>query len=157
MTSEFSHIDGNTGCMVDISQKNKTLRVAHARCSISLPPEIMKQFNDNDIEGPKGPVFNTAKIAGIMAVKNTFQTIPLCHQISIEGCDIEIKRMDETNLVIDCRVTSNDKTGVEMEALTGVSTTALTIYDMCKALSHNMTINGIMLVEKSGGKNDFRG
>ena len=156
MSGSFTHIDGkgNPG-MVDISDKIETDRVAIARSVVWLGHEIAGHFSHGDIQTKKGPVFHTAIIAGTMAVKKTSELIPFCHPIGIDNCKIEIEMKGE-EAIIQCKVSVNARTGVEMEALTGASVTALTIYDMCKALSHNMIIKETRLVEKTGGKTDFR-
>jgi cyclic pyranopterin phosphate synthase len=119
-----------------------------------LPEEIAARFRDGDIETKKGPVFRTAIIAGIMAAKKTSELIPLCHPLGLENCDVDIA-LQGNEVVIDCRVTVHHKTGVEMEALTGASVAALTVYDMCKAMSHAIVIRDTRLVEKRGGKSDY--
>ncbi len=102
----------------------------------------------------KGPVFHTAIIAGVMAAKKTHELIPFCHPLALEDCSIRI-RIKNTRAIIDAEAVITSKTGVEMEALTAASVAALTIYDMCKALSHNIIIEEIKLMEKRGGKKDF--
>ena len=154
--SHFSHIDNNNmPCMVDVSQKSETLRFAHARTTIWLPEIICSKFIDGDIQSKKGPVFQTAIISGTMALKKTAELIPFCHSINIESSSIEIKLENEL-LIIDCKVKTSGKTGVEMEALIGASNAALTIYDMCKAFSHEIEIRSTKLIEKTGGKSDYK-
>jgi cyclic pyranopterin monophosphate synthase len=149
----FTHIDEkNNPTMVDVSEKNITQRTARAQCLIELPSEVMEKFKNGDIQSKKGPVFQTAIIAGTMAVKKTSELIPFCHQLNIESCKIEIKATKDNCLLIDCKVKITGKTGVEMEALTGATITALTVYDMCKAYSHNMIVREVCLIEKEGGK-----
>ncbi|MEL6627833.1 MAG: cyclic pyranopterin monophosphate synthase MoaC [Bacteroidota bacterium] len=157
MSESFSHLDaqGNPS-MVDVSQKNVTERVAIAESLMFLPTIIMDQLQGGEIQTKKGPVFHTAIIAGTQAVKQTANLIPLCHPLMIEGIKIHIEPMDRSHLRIRCRVKITGKTGVEMEALTGASVAALTIYDMCKAFSHEMIIKETKLVEKTGGKRDIR-
>lgn len=152
----FSHIDeqGNP-TMVDVGQKAATKRRAVARSTVVLNREIMAHMDQDEIHTKKGPVFQTAITAGIMAVKRTSDLIPLCHPLSIENCRIEILAKGQ-EVDITCSVSLTGKTGVEMEALTGASVAALTIYDMCKAFSHQIVIKDIRLLEKTGGKNDFR-
>lgn len=153
---EFSHVDKNNNpCMVDVSDKKETSRFAHARTEVWLPKIIRDEFIDGDIVSKKGPVFQTAIISGIMALKKTSELIPFCHQLNIEGSKIEINLVGE-NAVIDCRVKTFGKTGVEMEALMGAQISALTIYDMCKAFGHEMIIRNGRLIEKKGGKSDFK-
>lgn len=158
MSNTLSHVDHNNNpMMVNVALKNITTRTAHAEGFIHLTKEIMNQLIDGDIKTKKGPVFHTAIIAGTMAVKKTHELIPFCHPLLIEGCKIELTPLiPELKIKIDCTVTITGKTGVEMEAITGVSITALTIYDMCKAISPEMVIGEIRLKEKSGGKSDFK-
>lgn len=154
----FTHIDTNNNpTMVNVADKNITKRIAHARGFIEVNSEIMAQLINGDIQTKKGPVFHTAIIAGTMAVKKTSDLIPFCHPLLIEGCKFEIAPvLNENKIQIDCVVDITGKTGVEMEALTGVSVAALTIYDMCKAITHQMTIGEIKLLKKSGGKSDIK-
>jgi cyclic pyranopterin monophosphate synthase len=118
--------------------------------------EIMQHLAGSDIQTKKGPVFQTAIIAGTMAAKKTSDLIPLCHPLGLENCRVEIHVNELQEIVIDCTATITSKTGVEMEALTGATVAALTIYDMCKAFSHDIVIRETKLMEKTGGKNDFR-
>ncbi len=157
MKKSLSHIDekGNPG-MVDVSGKNVTSRTAIAQATVILGQEIMTQLKTSGYQTRKGPVIHTAVIAGQMAVKKTSDLIPLCHPLPIEGCAIDVEAIEE-NLIITCTVKTLAKTGVEMEALTGVSVAALTIYDMVKALSHRIRIHNIHLISKTGGKSDFNG
>lgn len=141
--------------MVDVSQKAITKRVATARALMALPPEVAEKFQEGEIQTAKGPVFQTAILAGTMAVKQTSNLIPLCHPLAIEKIHVDISLTSSNEVSIFCTVTTTGKTGVEMEALTGASMAALTIYDMCKALSHHMTIKEVRLWKKSGGKSDF--
>lgn len=142
--------------MVDVSDKAVTKRTARARSIVSLPQEVMVQITGGDIHSKKGPVFQTAIIAGIMAAKKTGELIPLCHPLGMDNCHIDISVNDNNEVVIDCTATITAKTGVEMEALTGASVAALTIYDMCKAMSHDIVIKETKLMEKTGGKRDFK-
>jgi cyclic pyranopterin phosphate synthase len=154
--TDFSHLDkNNQPTMVDVSAKVVTERRAHATARVFLPAEVREAIQGDDIQTPKGPVFQTAIIAGTMAAKKTHELIPFCHPLGLESCKIAIA-MDADTAVIDCRVRVHHKTGVEMEALTGASVAALTIYDMCKALSHDMVIGDIRLESKSGGKSDYQ-
>jgi cyclic pyranopterin phosphate synthase len=157
-TEALSHIDPVTGnaAMVDVSAKQITKRVATAQSMVVLGKEIMQHLSGNEINTKKGPVFQTAIIAGTMGAKKTSELIPLCHPLPIENCKLIIEINDKQEVVITCTVTTTGKTGVEMEALTGVSIAALTIYDMCKAMSHNIIIKETSLLEKTGGKSDFR-
>lgn len=142
--------------MVNVGDKAVTKRKAIARGVLFLGDEIMSHFSNDEINTKKGPVFQTAIIAGIQAVKKTSELIPMCHPLMINGVDISIESIDNESVQVLCSVEMDGKTGVEMEALTGVSVACLTIYDMCKALSHQMVIKEIKLVEKTGGKSDFR-
>ena len=146
--------DGQPG-MVDISQKSVSERIAEASAMVVFPSEVMKQLKDSNFTNHKGSIIQTAIIAGTMAVKNTSQMIPFCHQIPISSCKIHTT-MNATKLHICCIVKTTAQTGVEMEALTGASVAALTVYDMTKALSHDIRITDIQLERKSGGKNDFK-
>ncbi len=153
---EFTHIDNhNNPTMVDISLKKETIREAIAKTEIWLPKEVHSRLLDGEIQSKKGPVFQTAIIAGIMAIKNTSTLIPFCHQLNIEDSKVLIE-MNGEYAVIECRAKNFGKTGVEMEALVGAQIAALTIYDMCKAFGHEMRINNCRLIKKSGGKSDFK-
>ena len=155
--SEFTHINKeNQPKMVNVGAKPITKRKAIARAQLFLGTEIVSLFTNNDIITKKGPVFQTAIIAGIQAVKKTSDLIPMCHPLLINGVDITINVLDKEHIEIVCAVEIEGKTGVEMEALTGASVAALTIYDMCKAISQEMVIKEILLVEKTGGKSDFK-
>jgi len=142
--------------MVNVGEKLVTARTATARSIVYMPQEVMEKFTGNDIESKKGPVFQTAIIAGIMAAKKTGELIPLCHPLGLDNCKIDIHINDAHEVVIDCSVSITAKTGVEMEALVGASIAALTVYDMCKALSHDIVIKETKLMEKTGGKRDFK-
>ena len=154
--SSFSHLDkdGNPS-MVNVAEKAHTQRIAKAKSVVKLNAEIMSNLKDNDIQTKKGPVFQTAILAGIMGVKKTSDLIPLCHQLNIQHCNVEIAAQDY-GVDIICTVKCYGQTGVEMEALTGASVAALTIYDMCKAFSHDIIIEQTRLIEKTGGKSDFK-
>lgn len=141
--------------MVNVSEKKITKRSATARSIVVLPQEVLDQFQDGDITTKKGSVFQIAIIAGVMAAKKTGELIPLCHPLGLDDCQINIDFNEALEVVIDCTVTITAKTGVEMEALTGASIAALTIYDMCKAMSHDIVIKETKLMQKSGGKHDF--
>ncbi|MEE9141868.1 MAG: cyclic pyranopterin monophosphate synthase MoaC [Gammaproteobacteria bacterium] len=152
----LTHVDPkNRPKMVDVGDKSVTHRTARARCSVRFPSDVAKQLRVSNFTSKKGPVFQTAIIAGVMAAKKTHELIPFCHPLMIEDCSIDIELDDNDEAVVECRVSVHDKTGVEMEALTGASIAALTIYDMCKALSHDIVISEIRLVEKRGGRSDF--
>lgn len=153
----FSHLDGKgQAAMVDVSEKLVSRRTATARSIVVLPEEVLEQLSDGGIQTKKGPVFQTAIIAGIMAAKKTGDLIPLCHTLGLDNCNINIRVNDQNEVMIDCTAIITAKTGVEMEALVGASIAALTIYDMCKALSHDIVIKETKLMEKTGGKRDFR-
>ena len=138
-----------------MSEKKVTRRIAHARTLVRVTPEILEQFTDGDIQSKKGPVFQTAILAGVIASKKTWDLIPLCHPIALEDCHIRIDVNEDDAIQIDCTATATHKTGVEMEALTGATVAALTIYDMCKGMSHDITIEQTRLIEKRGGKQDY--
>ena len=142
--------------MVNIGHKEASFRTAHASTIVVIPLEILSALKDGDIKSPKGPVFQTAIVAGTMACKKTSELIPFCHPIGLEDCRIEINVNENKEIVIDCFVSVLNKTGVEMEALTGASVAALTIYDMCKGLSHEIAIKETRLIEKRGGKSDYK-
>jgi cyclic pyranopterin phosphate synthase len=153
----FSHLDASDRpAMVDVSDKAPTRREATARALVRLPPEVSVHFRDGEIRSKKGPVFQTAILAGTMACKKTADLIPLCHPLPLDSIQIRIAMEDGDAAAIECTVSCHGRTGVEMEALTGASVAALTLYDMCKALSHAIVISEIRLVEKTGGKSDFR-
>lgn len=156
MSKNFTHLDaaGNPA-MVDVGEKQATRRLARARSVVLLPAEILDSLEQLEIHTKKGPVFQTAILAGIMAAKQTGMLIPLCHPIGMENCQIEIQVNEAREVIIDCTATVTAKTGVEMEAMVGASIAALTIYDMCKAFSHDIVIKEVMLMEKTGGKRDF--
>jgi cyclic pyranopterin phosphate synthase len=157
MKDKFSHINkDNQPQMVNVGNKTITKRTATAIGNMYLGSEIISHFINDEIITKKGPVFQTAIIAGIQAVKKTSDLIPMCHPLMINGVDIAINILDTEHIEIICSVEIEGKTGVEMEALTGASITALTIYDMCKALSQKMVIKEMKLVEKTGGKSDYK-
>lgn len=153
----LSHIDEqNLPTMVDVTNKTETSRVATAQSIVKLPNEVKDCFNGKDIKSKKGPVFETAIIAGTMGVKKTSDLIPFCHPLQIESIKININFNEDKNVLITCTVKNTGKTGVEMEALTGAQIAALTIYDMCKAMSQNIIIQESKLLSKSGGKLNYR-
>ncbi|MDF1697498.1 MAG: cyclic pyranopterin monophosphate synthase MoaC [Saprospiraceae bacterium] len=155
MEKKLSHLDkdGMPG-MVDVSDKKITSRIASASGRIKIDASVMELLAKDGFHTKKGSIAQIAVIAGTMAVKNTYNTIPLCHQIPISSCKIFIEPNEE-GFTINCIVKTNSQTGVEMEALHGVTTASLTIYDMCKALSHDMEILDVRLDRKEGGKQDF--
>ena len=154
---DFTHLDakGNPS-MVDVGQKTVTYRVAKARAIVQLDNSILALLQNAEINTRKGPVFQTAIIAGVMAAKRTSDLIPLCHPIGLENCQVEIQINDNNEVEVTCTASVMGKTGIEMEALVGASVAALTVYDMCKALSHNIIIKETRLLEKSGGKSDWK-
>ena len=152
---KLTHIDNsNRPTMVDVSNKAVSAREAHARSVVKLPDDVLSQVAGDEIATKKGPVFATAIIAGVMAAKKTHELIPFCHPLGLDSCKVSIE-LDGGRAIIDCRCKITHKTGVEMEALTGASVAALTIYDMLKALSHDIVISETRLMAKSGGKRDF--
>jgi len=154
--NKFSHIDkDNKPKMVNVIDKKITKRRALAQAKMFLGKEIVKLLNGTEIHTKKGPVFQTAIIAGVQAVKKTADLIPMCHPLPLDGIDIDIKFINEEYISILCTVEMEGKTGVEMEALTGASVAALTVYDMCKAISQDMIIKEICVLEKTGGKSDI--
>ncbi len=156
MNKNLSHISkDNQPKMVGVGHKEVSYRTARATSKVSLPNALIETLEDGDLPSPKGPVFQTAIIAGTMACKKTSELIPFCHPLSIEDCKITISVNGNNEAVIECFVAVHHKTGVEMEAMTGASIAALTIYDMCKAISHDMVIMETRLIEKRGGKSDY--
>jgi len=157
MSNQFTHLDekGNPS-MVNVGDKAITKRVAIARSIVILEEKILAQLANDDIKTKKGPVFQTAIIAGVMAAKKTSELIPLCHPIGLDNCQVRIHLNQNKEVVVECETSITSKTGVEMEALTGASVAALTIYDMCKAFSHNIIIKETRLIKKTGGKKDFQ-
>lgn len=142
--------------MVDVGAKPRSARRARARAEVVLPDAVRALLRDGELHGAKGPVFQTAITAGIMAAKRTAELIPLCHPIGLDSCDVTVQLDAAGNAVVICAAAVEHKTGVEMEALTGAAVAALTIYDMCKAVSHDIAIREVRLLEKSGGKSDYR-
>jgi cyclic pyranopterin phosphate synthase len=142
--------------MVDVGAKEVTHRVAEAEARITLPRNVAKALQASGHRTKKGPVFDTAIIAGVMAAKRTHELIPFCHPLEFDKCDVEIETARGGTIVIRCRVSVHHRTGVEMEALTGATVAALTVYDMCKALSHDIQIGPVRLLSKTGGKRDFQ-
>ena len=151
----LTHVDeANRPTMVDVGAKAVTQRRATAQARVVFPDDAIVE-SGAELRTKKGPVFDTAIIAGVMAVKRTSELIPFCHPIPIERCDIDIRWDGAAAIVIECTVQATHKTGVEMEALTGATIAALTVYDMCKALSLDIRIEDVELLAKSGGKRDF--
>lgn len=155
MADKLTHVDAaGRPAMVDVGGKTVSRRTAVAECRVSLPLAVADVLRDTGGKTKKGPVFDTAVVAGVMAAKRTHELIPFCHPLAIEDCRIHID-MEADEVVILCQVSIEHRTGVEMEALTGASVAALTIYDMCKALSHEITISSTRLLIKRGGEHDF--
>jgi cyclic pyranopterin phosphate synthase len=156
MKKKLSHVTpAGLPTMVNVSEKTSTVRTARARATMNVGKEILSMLSDNEIVLKKGPVFQTAILAGIMGAKRTSDLIPLCHPIGLDDCKVDIA-VKAGKVIIETSATTLGKTGVEMEALTAASVAALTVYDMCKAVSHSIIIESIMLLEKRGGKSDFK-
>ncbi|MFT3792414.1 MAG: cyclic pyranopterin monophosphate synthase MoaC [Rudaea sp.] len=154
----LSHLDAsNRPRMVDVGAKAVTARSATAQAIVRFPREVARALREGGMRAKKGPVIDTAIIAGTLAAKRTHELIPFCHPLMIERCDIAAGFINEIDLEIRCTVAVSHKTGIEMEALTGASVAALTVYDMCKALSHEIVIADLRLVEKNGGKRKVQG
>ena len=141
--------------MVDVSEKAISARAARAECRVRFPQAVAAQLQASGLKSAKGGIVDTAIVAGTMAVKRTSELIPFCHPLPIDGCRIDIDWHGERELRIECEVRTTHRTGVEMEALTGATVAALTVYDMCKALSHAIVIGPARLLGKRGGKRDF--
>jgi len=151
----LTHVDAaNRPTMVDVGDKAITSRSARAKATVIFPEDAAPE-RDSELRTKKGPVFDTAIVAGVMAAKRTHDLIPFCHPIPLDTCEITIDWGARHEVEIECTVRATHKTGVEMEALTGATVAALTIYDMCKALTHGIRIQEIVLVEKTGGKRDY--
>ena len=150
----LTHLDdSNRAAMVDVGDKPATRRTARARALVVLPPAVVALFDGDDIRGPKGPVFHTAVLTGTQAAKKASDLILLCHPLALDRCRLDI-RLDGDTVTVECEVSTHGRTGVEMEALAGVSGAALAIYDMCKGVSHDIVIRETRLVSKSGGGRD---
>ena len=150
MDKEFSHLDNKGNArIVDISKKKKSSRYAKAKATVWLSEKILTMIKNDKLK--KGNVINVARIAGIMGAKQTSSLIPLCHNINLDSSDINFRFLEE-ELEIVSTVKSEEKTGVEMEALTAVTVSALTIYDMVKGVDKSVYIKDISLLEKKGGK-----
>jgi cyclic pyranopterin phosphate synthase len=151
----FTHLDADQRpTMVDVSGKVATQRTATAEARVQFPAAVAAALRDSGLRSPKGPVFDTAIVAGVLGAKRTHELIPFCHPLGIESCRIAID-LEGDAAVIRCSVSVHHKTGVEMEALTGASIAALTVYDMCKGLSHDIVIGGVRLLSKDGGKSAY--
>ena len=140
--------------MVDVGDKQVTARSAVAESRVRLPAAVARALREAGYATAKGPVFQTAIIAGTLAAKRTHELIPFCHPLGLERCRLEVEA-DGDDVLIRCEVAVHHRTGVEMEALTGAAVAALTVYDMCKALSHDIVIDGTRLLSKRGGKSDY--
>ena len=141
--------------MVDVSEKKITERIAHAQAIVQLPTEVLEVLDGNELVTKKGPVFQTAIIAGVLAAKRTHDLIPLCHPLPLEDVQVKIS-INNNSAVVQASAKVTAKTGAEMEALTAATVAALTVYDMCKALSHHIVISDVKLISKTGGKKDFK-
>jgi cyclic pyranopterin phosphate synthase len=154
---KLTHLDAaNRPTMVDVGAKQATLREASAEAWIKLPPAVARELRRTGHRTRKGPIFDTAIVAGVMAAKKTHEIIPFCHPLPLERCAIDVSDKPGGRIRIVCSVAVHHKTGVEMEALMGATAAALTVYDMCKALSHDIEISTVRLLRKSGGKRDYR-
>ncbi|MES2704269.1 MAG: cyclic pyranopterin monophosphate synthase MoaC [Bacteroidota bacterium] len=154
--NDFTHLnDKGQPAMVDVGGKQVTRRSATARSIVWLPAEVAAHFTEGDIQSKKGSVLQTAIIAGVMGAKKTGELIPLCHPLGMDNCEITINFDGAHELIIDCTASVTAKTGIEMEALVGASIAALTVYDMCKAMSHDIVIKETKLMAKTGGKRDY--
>jgi cyclic pyranopterin phosphate synthase len=155
-SKQLSHISAKgQPQMVNVSDKMVTKRVARAQATVLVGKEILALLKDNELYSKKGPVFQTAIIAGVMGAKRTHELIPMCHPLPLEDCQVTITTKG-MKILIDTMCIVSGKTGVEMEALTAASIAALTVYDMCKALSHDIVIEEVKLMEKTGGKSTFK-
>lgn len=155
MNKEFTHIDNDKPSMIDVGDKTETKRTAIARSIVQLPDHMAEHIHDGEIKTLKGPVFQTAIIAGIQGAKRTWDLIPMCHQLNLNKVSVDIQLLEGLKVEITCEAKCSGKTGVEMEALTGASVAALTVYDMCKAFSQEIVIS-TRLIKKSGGKSDYQ-
>jgi cyclic pyranopterin monophosphate synthase len=155
--ARLTHLDeSGSPKMVDVGDKAVTARTATAEARLRLPREVVLELQRTGHRTAKGPVFDAAIIAGIMGAKRTHELIPFCHPLGLENCTIGIEKASDGELTIRCTASIRHKTGVEMEALTGATIAALTVYDMCKALSHDIEITSVRLIEKSGGRRNFK-
>ncbi|MBT3666043.1 MAG: cyclic pyranopterin monophosphate synthase MoaC [Opitutae bacterium] len=154
--SEFTHLDENSSPqMVDVGSKESTERRALARTIVEFPQEVAEELDCVGMRSSKGSIYDVAIIAGTQAAKKTADLIPLCHFIPLDSVKIKLSREGDRRILVECRVKATHKTGVEMEALVGCSVAALTVYDMCKALSHEIVIGETKLIEKTGGKSKY--
>ena len=151
MSDQLTHFDDSGASrMVDVGGKEITQRVARAQAIVTMQPETLELIRNRQVS--KGDVFEVARLAGIMATKQTQNLIPLCHSLGLDSAEIDFNVLDETRVRIEARVSNHGRTGVEMEAMTAVSVAALTVYDMCKAVDRWISIGSVELLEKSGGK-----
>lgn len=151
----FTHLDSDQRpTMVDVSDKVATKRSATAEARVRFPSAVAAALRASGLRSPKGPVFDTAIVAGVLGAKRTHELIPFCHPLGLENCRIGIE-LEGDSAIVRCTVSVTHKTGVEMEALTGASIAALTIYDMCKSLSHEIVIGDVRLLAKEGGKSSY--
>jgi len=152
----LSHVGADGApAMVDVTAKLPSLRAARAEARVRFPHDAFATLEAQGFATSKGPVFHTAIVAGTMAAKRTHELIPFCHPLGLERCDITIEPEGRDSITVRCTAAVHQRTGVEMEALTGAAVAALTVYDMCKSLSHGIVVESLRLVEKSGGKSDF--
>jgi len=152
---KFTHINKKHPNMVDVSEKASSERSAVAECIVNLNKDTFESFEDAGWKSKKGPIFDTAIIAGTMAAKKTSELIPFCHPLKLQSVKIDITTTDNGRIKIVARVKAFEQTGVEMEALSAVSVAALTIYDMCKSVAKDISIESTRLLEKRGGKSDY--
>lgn len=156
-TLKLSHVGTDSQpAMVNVGKKKVTQRTARAAATVNLPAEASALFDGTDVQSRKGPVFQTAILAGVMAAKRTHELIPLCHPLPLSNCQVKMRMGSKGVVEIKTLASAEARTGVEMEALTAASVAALTVYDMVKALGLGTTINQVRLLEKTGGKTDFR-
>ena len=156
MPTRLTHLDADgLPAMVDVSAKQVTAREAVAECRVRFPAAVAAQLRASGLRSAKGGIVETAIIAGTLATKRTHELIPFCHALPLDGCRIAIDWHGERELRIECTVKATHRTGVEMEALTGATVAALTVYDMCKALSHAIVIGPAKVLAKRGGRRDF--
>lgn len=155
-STKLTHLDSaGRPAMVDVSSKAVSARSAIAECRVKFPADVAAQLRANGLRGSKGGIVETAVVAGTLAAKRTHELIPFCHALPLEGLRIAIDWHGERELRIECSARTSARTGVEMEALTGATVAALTVYDMSKALSHAIVIGPAKLLGKRGGKRDF--
>jgi cyclic pyranopterin phosphate synthase len=152
----LSHVNSqNMPAMVDVSGKPESARRAVAEARVTLNEAVLSQFDGTELTSKKGPVFQTAILAGVMGAKRTSSLIPLCHPLPLDDCQIEMN-LEGRDVRIRCACRTTGRTGVEMEALTGATVAALTLHDMCKALDPSIVTHGVRLIEKTGGKSDYQ-